>query len=64
MRALISVSDKTGIVDFAKACEAKTVVVYHTDATNARPHLVTELETAGHIVHQPQNGVSEILLPF
>ena len=52
------------IIDFAKACEAKTVVVYHTDATNARPHLVTELETAGHIVHQPQNGVSEILLPF
>lgn len=51
------------ILDFAKACKAKTVVVYHTDAEKARPHLVEDLEAAGHIVHQPKNGISEILLP-
>jgi len=49
------------IVDFARACEAKHVVVYHTDATHARPPLVADLEAAGHIVHQPENGVSYII---
>ena len=49
------------IVDFAAACEAKEVVVYHTDPSHARPPLVEELEKNGHIVHNPVNGISEYL---
>ena len=49
------------IVNFAKECEAETVVVYHTDANVARPPLVADLEAAGHIVHQPINGESKII---
>lgn len=49
------------ILDFAKACKAKNVVVYHTDPTHARPPLVTALEEAGHTVYQPVNGKSQIL---
>ncbi|MDA0648811.1 MAG: MBL fold metallo-hydrolase [archaeon] len=49
------------IVEFAKACEAEEVVVYHTDPNHARPPLVEALEANGHIVHTPVNGVSEFL---
>ena len=49
------------IVDFAAACEAEEVVIYHTDPNNARPPLVEALEKNGHIVHNPVNGVSEYL---
>jgi len=49
------------ILDFAKACEAKHVVVYHTDPDHARPPLVVDLEAQGHTVHQPVNGESYIL---
>ena len=49
------------IVDFAAACAAKQVVVYHTDPTHARPPLVEALESNGHIVHSPENGVSGML---
>ena len=49
------------ILDFAKACEAKHVVVYHTDPTHARPPLVVALEEQGHIVHEPVNGESYII---
>ena len=49
------------ILDFAAACEAKHVVVYHTDSEHARPHLVVDLEAAGHVVHQPKNGTSYVL---
>ena len=49
------------IVDFAKACEAETVVIYHTDPTHARPPLVEELESNGHKVHTPINGESVIV---
>ena len=40
---------------------AKQVVVYHTDPTHARPPLVEALESNGHIVHSPENGVSGML---
>ena len=49
------------ILDFAKACEAKHVIVYHTDPNHARPPLVTALEAQGHTVHQPVNGESYVL---
>jgi putative mRNA 3-end processing factor len=49
------------IVDFAAACDAEEVIVYHTDPTNARPPLVAALEKNGHIVHNPVNGISEYL---
>ena len=49
------------IVDFAKACEAETVVIYHTDPTHARPPLVEELESNGHKVHTPINGESVVV---
>jgi putative mRNA 3-end processing factor len=49
------------IIDFAKECEAKHVVVYHTDPNHARPPLVVALEEQGHIVHQPKNGESHII---
>ncbi|MDC0556507.1 MBL fold metallo-hydrolase [Candidatus Poseidoniaceae archaeon] len=49
------------IVDFAKQCEAETVVVYHTDPNHARPPLVEELESNGHTVHTPINGQSTII---
>ena len=49
------------IVNFAKQCEAETVVVYHTDPNHARPPLVEELESNGHIVHTPINGQSTII---
>ncbi len=46
------------IVNFAKECQAETVVIYHTDSTIARPPLVEALEKNGHIVHSPENGKS------
>ncbi len=49
------------IVEFAKACEAKHVIVYHTDPTHARPPLVVALEEQGHVVYQPKNGESHII---
>lgn len=49
------------ILDFAKACEAKHVIVYHTDPNHARPPLVEALEKQGHVVHQPKNGESHVL---
>lgn len=49
------------ILDFAKACEAKHVVVYHTDPTHARPPLVEALVEQGHTVHEPKNGESYII---
>lgn len=51
-------SGHSEIVDFALKCEAETVVVYHTDPTNARPPLVEALEANGHEVHTPVNGIS------
>ena len=49
------------IVEFAEQCQAETVVVYHTDPNHARPPLVEELESKGHIVHTPINGKSTII---
>jgi len=49
------------IVEFAKNCEAETVVIYHTDPNHARPPLVEELEANGHTVHTPINGESTII---
>jgi putative mRNA 3-end processing factor len=49
------------IVEFAQACQAEEVVVYHTDPTHARPPLVEALEANGHIVHTPENGISEFI---
>jgi putative mRNA 3-end processing factor len=49
------------ILDFAKACESKHVIVYHTDPNHARPPLVAALEGQGHTVHQPVNGESYVL---
>jgi len=46
------------IVQFAKDCNAKEVVVYHTDPNNARPPLVEELTSLGMKVYSPENGVS------
>ena len=49
------------ILDFAQACGAKDVVVYHTDPNHARPPLVEALEAQGHTVHEPVNGISGII---
>ena len=49
------------ILDFAKACQAKHVVVYHTDPNHARPPLVEALTEQGHVVHEPKNGESYII---
>ncbi len=49
------------IVDFAKSCEAKHIVIYHTDPKHARPPLVEELRELGHVVHEPKNGESYII---
>ena len=49
------------ILDFAKACQAKHVVVYHTDPNHARPPLVEALSQQGHVVHEPKNGESYII---
>ena len=49
------------IIEFASACEAEEVVVYHTDPNIARPPLVEDLTKRGHIVHTPVNGISEYL---
>ena len=49
------------IVDFAAACEAETVIIYHSDPNTARPPLVEGLEKNGHTVHTPTNGVSHII---
>ena len=49
------------IVEFAEKCQAETVVIYHADPNHARPPLVEELESKGHIVHTPINGESKIL---
>ena len=45
------------IVGFAKACNAKHVVIYHSDPNHARPPLAEALEANGHTVHTPENGV-------
>ena len=45
------------IVAFAKACNAKHVVIYHSDPNHARPPLAEALEANGHTVHTPENGV-------
>ena len=45
------------IVEFAKACNAKHVVIYHSDPNHARPPLAEALEANGHTVHTPENGV-------
>jgi putative mRNA 3-end processing factor len=50
------------IVDFAAACEASTVVVYHTDPNHARPPLVAALEANGHVVHSPVNGIPQSII--
>jgi len=49
------------IINFAEKCEAETVVIYHTDPNSARPPLVKDLESRGHIVHTPINGESVII---
>ena len=49
------------ILDFAKACQAKHVVVYHTDPNHARPPLVKALTEQGHVVHEPKNGKSYVI---
>ncbi len=49
------------IIDFAKACEAKHIVIYHTDPNQARPPLVKELRELGHVVHEPKNGESYVI---
>ena len=49
------------ILDFANNCEAKHVVVYHTDPNHALPPLVKGLQEQGHIVHEPKNGESYII---
>jgi putative mRNA 3-end processing factor len=46
------------IVNFVKECEAKEVVVYHTDPNEARPHLEEELTSLGIKVYSPENGIS------
>jgi putative mRNA 3-end processing factor len=46
------------ILNFARQCEAKHVVIYHTDPIQARPPLVVALEAQGHTVHCPINGES------
>ena len=46
------------ILEFAKECKAKHVVVYHTDPNHARPPLADALEAQGHQVHCPINGKS------
>ena len=49
------------ILEFARACEAKHVVVYHTDPNHARPPLVDDLASQGHVVHEPKNGESYVI---
>ena len=49
------------IVDFAKNCNAKEVVIYHTDPKEARPHLERELTELGIKVFCPENGISYYL---
>lgn len=49
---------QTEILTFAKQCNAKHVVVYHTDPNQARPPLAAALEEQGHIVYCPVNGQS------
>ena len=46
------------IVNFVKECQAKEVVVYHTDPNEARPHLEEELTKLGIKVYSPENGIS------
>ena len=49
------------IVEFSAACEAETVIIYHSDPNTARPLLVEDLEKNGHTVHTPTNGISHII---
>ncbi len=49
------------IIRFAELCEAKKVVIYHSDSENARPHLAKELEKNGHQVFSPNNYESHII---
>ena len=49
------------IVQFAEECQAEDIVIYHSDPTMARPPLAEALETNGHRVHTPENGISGLL---
>ena len=49
------------IVQFAEECQAEDIVIYHSDPTIARPPLAESLETNGHRVHTPENGISGLL---
>ncbi len=49
------------IVQFAEDCQAEDVVIYHSDPNMARPPLAKALESKGHNVHVPENGISGIL---
>ncbi len=49
------------IIDFAEACQAEDVIIYHSDPDTARPALAKSLEANGHRVHLPENGVSKII---
>ena len=49
------------IVQFAEECQAEDVVIYHSDPNMARPPLAEELESKGHRVHVPENGISGLL---
>ena len=49
------------IVQFAEECQAEDVVIYHSDPNMARPLLAEELESKGHRVHVPENGISGLL---
>ena len=48
------------ILEFAKACQAKHVVVYHTDPNHARPLSLRRFHNKP-IVHEPKNGESYII---
>lgn len=49
------------IVEFAAACQAEEVILYHADPTTARPPLTEALEKNGHVVHNPVNGVPQYI---
>lgn len=50
------------IVQFAEECQAEDVVIYHSDPNMARPPLAEALESKGHQVHVPENGISGLLV--
>ena len=49
------------IVQFVKDCQVEDVLIYHSDPTTARPPLAKILESNGHRVHLPENGLSGLL---